>query len=95
MRVGPSVPPAPGVLRTTTGTPKVFSICAAMARATRSVPPPGPKPVTSCSSRLGQRGSGCAFSPRCPNVLPRCPTDLPPLDPIGLERRAACWNPMP
>lgn len=35
---------------------------------------------------------GCAFTPRCPNAIDRCPVDRPPL----LEedgRLVACWNP--
>ena len=36
------------------------------------------------------RPSGCAFHPRCPVAIPRCPHDQPPL--ITHKRsRAACW----
>jgi peptide/nickel transport system ATP-binding protein len=36
------------------------------------------------------RPSGCAFHPRCPVAIPRCPHDQPPL--ITLKRiHAACW----
>ncbi|MGD1876339.1 MAG: ABC transporter ATP-binding protein [Kiloniellaceae bacterium] len=35
---------------------------------------------------------GCRFSTRCPNALPRCASDKPPL--LQVEgRMLACWNP--
>jgi oligopeptide/dipeptide ABC transporter ATP-binding protein len=34
---------------------------------------------------------GCAFSPRCKSVLPRCPGDLPELREHGEEHSVACW----
>ncbi|WP_342666053.1 ABC transporter ATP-binding protein [Skermanella stibiiresistens] len=46
------------------------------------VPSPGSRPV------------GCPFTDRCPNALPRCRTEMPPLE-IGPDRHAfACWNPV-
>jgi len=39
------------------------------------------------------RGLGCSFAERCPRVLPRCRTEVPPL--LGDDHRAACWNPVP
>ncbi|MDX1450694.1 MAG: ABC transporter ATP-binding protein [Acidimicrobiia bacterium] len=36
---------------------------------------------------------GCAFAPRCPNALERCPTDRPSLVADG-HRLLACWNPV-
>jgi oligopeptide transport system ATP-binding protein len=38
-----------------------------------------------------QPPSGCAFHPRCPFVLPRCPTDDPPLEAAIHGGRKACW----
>ncbi|MBO0775960.1 MAG: ABC transporter ATP-binding protein [Actinobacteria bacterium] len=36
--------------------------------------------------------SGCVFHPRCPYVMDRCRTDVPPLAPAGSQGRlAACW----
>jgi len=36
---------------------------------------------------------GCTFAPRCPHVMERCRTDVPPLLQLteGGERFAACW----
>ncbi len=33
----------------------------------------------------------CPFAPRCPFVIDRCWEENPPLDPVGPNRRAACW----
>jgi oligopeptide transport system ATP-binding protein len=38
--------------------------------------------------------SGCAFHPRCPNIIDRCPQDVPPLYPGDPEVRYACFNPV-
>jgi oligopeptide/dipeptide ABC transporter ATP-binding protein len=40
----------------------------------------------------GQHGIGCTFAPRCPNALPRCATERPPLAGPAAHR-VACWNP--
>jgi oligopeptide transport system ATP-binding protein len=37
--------------------------------------------------------SGCAFHPRCPNIIERCPCEVPPLYPGGDGQRYACFNP--
>jgi oligopeptide/dipeptide ABC transporter ATP-binding protein len=42
----------------------------------------------------GQRGRGCSFADRCPRIMDRCRSEVPPLAPIA-GRAAACWNPMP
>ena len=34
---------------------------------------------------------GCRFHPRCPHVLPKCPTEAPPLVHFDAEHRVACW----
>jgi oligopeptide/dipeptide ABC transporter ATP-binding protein len=37
-------------------------------------------------------GLGCPFAPRCPRVMPRCQTDMPPAYPAGGTGHAArCW----
>jgi oligopeptide transport system ATP-binding protein len=36
--------------------------------------------------------SGCAFNPRCPNVVERCPKEVPPLVTTENGRRFACFN---
>jgi peptide/nickel transport system ATP-binding protein len=38
--------------------------------------------------------TGCAFAPRCPNVIDRCRTTTPSLEPTG-ERLLRCFNPLP
>jgi peptide/nickel transport system ATP-binding protein len=35
----------------------------------------------------------CAFAPRCPLVIERCRTELPPAQVVGEGHRAACWRP--
>ncbi len=40
--------------------------------------------------RLNAIPAGCAFNPRCPQVLPRCKQQRPELMPAGATR-AACW----
>jgi oligopeptide transport system ATP-binding protein len=35
---------------------------------------------------------GCPFAPRCDYVSDRCLTENPPLESVGLEHSAACWN---
>ncbi len=42
----------------------------------------------------GQRGKGCSFADRCPRVLEKCRSEVPPLAPVS-GRLAACWNPVP
>jgi peptide/nickel transport system ATP-binding protein len=44
--------------------------------------------------RLDAIPQGCAFNPRCPNVMPRCRVDRPSLQPSG-SGQSACWlNPL-
>lgn len=40
--------------------------------------------------RLNAIPKGCAFNPRCPQVMPRCHLERPELMPAG-SSRAACW----
>jgi oligopeptide/dipeptide ABC transporter ATP-binding protein len=35
---------------------------------------------------------GCAFAPRCPWAVERCHREPQALQPLGLERRVACWR---
>jgi peptide/nickel transport system ATP-binding protein len=53
-------------------------------RAPRLAQIPGSMP------RLSAIPRGCAFNPRCPEVMDRCRVERPPLLPVG-ERSAACW----
>ena len=36
--------------------------------------------------------AGCPFAARCPYVMDRCRSDLPPLMPCGPDRLSACWR---
>ena len=53
-------------------------------RAARLAQIPGAMP------RLSAIPPGCAFNPRCPEVMERCRIERPPLLGVG-ERGAACW----
>jgi peptide/nickel transport system ATP-binding protein len=35
---------------------------------------------------------GCRFHPRCPLVIDKCKTDVPPLEVVGPSQRSACWR---
>ncbi len=41
--------------------------------------------------RLNAIPQGCAFNPRCPEVMPRCRTERPVPLPRGPGRQVACW----
>jgi oligopeptide/dipeptide ABC transporter ATP-binding protein len=41
-----------------------------------------------------QRGAGCYFADRCPNVGARCRVEAPPLAPAAPGHDVACWNPV-
>ncbi|MBK5926525.1 ABC transporter ATP-binding protein [Rhodobaculum claviforme] len=41
--------------------------------------------------RLDAIPQGCAFNPRCPQVMPRCRTERPDLLARGQGRQVACW----
>jgi oligopeptide/dipeptide ABC transporter ATP-binding protein len=34
---------------------------------------------------------GCAFEPRCPHAMEICKVQIPPLNEVALNHRAACW----
>jgi ABC-type dipeptide/oligopeptide/nickel transport system ATPase component len=37
-------------------------------------------------------GTGCPFAPRCPQVMPRCRSDMPPAFAAGgTGHEARCW----
>jgi oligopeptide/dipeptide ABC transporter ATP-binding protein len=36
--------------------------------------------------------AGCRFNPRCPQVVPRCCTEPPPMVVLGEHRRVSCWR---
>jgi len=53
------------------------------------------KPIPGSPPDLLTLGPGCPFVPRCPNALPICRQQMPPLDPVGGQGHlAACWNPV-
>ena len=35
---------------------------------------------------------GCRFAPRCPFMIQRCATDVPPLAEVAPDHRSACWR---
>jgi len=35
---------------------------------------------------------GCRFHPRCPLVIDKCKTEVPPLETVGPGQRSACWR---
>jgi peptide/nickel transport system ATP-binding protein len=43
---------------------------------------------------LKEEQRGCLFAPRCPNAIPRCTAESPPLADHGARHVAACWNPV-
>lgn len=45
--------------------------------------------------RLNAIPPGCAFNPRCPQVMPRCRTDRPEVQDRPGNRQVACWLPAP
>lgn len=63
----------------------------------RSVPDPD-QPVHRLLSIDGQPPdlmqpiTGCSFAPRCPAVVGRCTTELPPLKSVYHGRASACWR---
>jgi oligopeptide transport system ATP-binding protein len=50
------------------------------------------KPIAGQPPELTALPSGCAFHPRCPNVLDRCRTEVPPLFSTPHGQRYACFN---
>ncbi|WMT87651.1 ABC transporter ATP-binding protein [Pelagibacterium sp. 26DY04] len=40
---------------------------------------------------LAEPPQGCRFHPRCPLAIDKC-KQVPPLAPVGLDHRAACWR---
>ena len=51
----------------------------------RLSPIPGSVPVP------GSWPAGCRFHPRCPEMLQRCPTDVPPVFGLPKGRSSRCW----
>ena len=41
---------------------------------------------------LSDPPSGCRFHPRCPLAIAKCHTEVPPLETVGHDHRAACWR---
>ena len=53
------------------------------------------RPITGQPPSLINLPGGCPFHPRCPYVLDRCRTEVPPLAPVGNDSThlSACWLP--
>jgi len=41
---------------------------------------------------LADPPAGCRFHPRCPLVIDKCKTEVPPLETVGPGQRSACWR---
>jgi oligopeptide/dipeptide ABC transporter ATP-binding protein len=52
-------------------------------------------PIQGAPPALGELPPGCAFAPRCPEMLRRCTVEDPELAPIGPDQRVACWARVP
>ncbi len=52
-------------------------------------------PITGQPPNLMTLPPGCAFAPRCPNVLEQCRLSVPPLATDEQGKRFACFNPGP
>jgi oligopeptide/dipeptide ABC transporter ATP-binding protein len=63
----------------------LFRAIPKLETAERLVPIPGNVPLP------GQWPSGCRFHPRCPEVLVRCPLDVPPVAQAGPGHQSRCW----
>jgi oligopeptide/dipeptide ABC transporter ATP-binding protein len=63
----------------------LFRAIPKLETAKRLVPIPGNVPLP------GRWPGGCRFHPRCPEVLVRCPTDVPPVAEAGPDHQSRCW----
>ena len=63
----------------------LFRAIPKLETAERLVPIPGNVPIP------GRWPAGCRFHPRCPEVLVRCPLDVPPVADAGPDHRSRCW----
>ncbi|HEV3312535.1 MAG TPA: ABC transporter ATP-binding protein [Chloroflexota bacterium] len=53
------------------------------------------RPIPGSPPELINQPAGCPFVPRCPNALPKCRAEMPPLTPTQQAgHMAACWNPV-
>ena len=41
---------------------------------------------------LADPPAGCRFHPRCPLVIDKCKTEVPPIEIVGTDHRVACWR---
>lgn len=41
---------------------------------------------------LAEPPPGCRFHPRCPLVIDKCKTEVPPLETVDSDHRTACWR---
>jgi peptide/nickel transport system ATP-binding protein len=41
---------------------------------------------------LADPPAGCRFHPRCPLVIDKCKTEVPPITTVGTDHRVACWR---
>jgi oligopeptide/dipeptide ABC transporter ATP-binding protein len=76
----PRHPYTAGLLRST---PRLGSRSGSGRRRLPAIPGTVPDPL--------RREPGCAFAPRCPEVMPACRTEDPRLLPLASERKVACF----
>jgi oligopeptide/dipeptide ABC transporter ATP-binding protein len=50
-------------------------------------------PIPGAPPSMIRLPGGCPFHPRCSEMLPRCPTDTPPLRELEAGHESACWLP--
>jgi peptide/nickel transport system ATP-binding protein len=50
-------------------------------------------PISGLPPSLIRLPAGCPFHPRCPEVMSRCRTDVPPLRELAPGHASACWLP--
>ncbi|HMJ03929.1 MAG TPA: ABC transporter ATP-binding protein [Conexibacter sp.] len=50
------------------------------------------EPMPGIAVGVGERPTGCAFAPRCPQRTERCEQELPPLDAIGERHEVRCFH---
>jgi oligopeptide/dipeptide ABC transporter ATP-binding protein len=53
------------------------------------------QPIAGSPRNMLSPPDSCPFAPRCPNVIETCTQVLPPLEPVEVGHRIACFNPVP
>ena len=69
--------------------PYTAHLVAALPRIGDTTPKPA---LEGRPPNLAEPPTGCRFHPRCPLAIEKCKTEVPPLEPVGLDHRSACWR---